>query len=157
MNGRWISVAAILLYGLTPAHAKFLNSDRATMQRLAQEHSNDMARRDQLDHAGFESRANRSARAENVAYDHSSKAMTIAQWSASPPHAANMRLAGCKGIASAVSRSGRRYWTMEIGQQVPEANETRSRVPFDFGIALALWERLWARYGNERKALTLGC
>jgi len=86
------------------------------MQRLAQEHSNDMARRDHLDHAGFASRAKQGARAENVAYGHSSKAMTIAQWSASPPHAANMRLPGCRGIASAVSHSGRRYWTMEIGQ-----------------------------------------
>jgi len=27
-----------------------------------------------------------------------------------------MRLHGCRGIASAVSRSGRRYWAMEIGR-----------------------------------------
>ena len=47
---------------------------------------------------------------------HSGKTMTIAQWWASPGHAANMLLPGCKGIASAVSRSGRYYWTMEIGQ-----------------------------------------
>jgi hypothetical protein len=39
----------------------------ATMQKLAQEHSNDMARRGSMDHAGFTDRARRGARAENVA------------------------------------------------------------------------------------------
>jgi uncharacterized protein YkwD len=112
MKSGLMVVAAILLCGLTPANAK---TDCQTMQRLAQEHANDMARRDRLDHAGFAGRAKRGARAENVAYGNSSKAMTIAQWSASPRHAANMLLSGCKGIASAVSRSGRHYWTMEIG------------------------------------------
>ena len=116
MKSGWIGMAAILIYGLTPANAKLLKTDCQTMQRLAQEHSNDMARRDRLDHAGFASRAKRGASAENVAYGHSSKAMTISQWRASPPHAANMLLSGCKGIAAAVSRSGRHYWTMEIGQ-----------------------------------------
>ena len=113
MKSGLMVVAAILLCGLTPENAK---ADCQTMQRLAQEHANDMARRDRLDHAGFASRAKRGVRAENVAYGNSSKAMTIAQWSASPLHAANMLLPGCKGIASAVSRSGRSYWTMEIGQ-----------------------------------------
>jgi len=37
------------------------------MQKLAQEHSNDMARRGSMDHAGFMDRARRGARAENVA------------------------------------------------------------------------------------------
>jgi uncharacterized protein YkwD len=114
MKSGWI-VVAVLVFGLTPANAKILKSSCHTMQQLAQEHSNDMARRNHLDHAGFASRAKRGARAENVAYGYSSKAKTIAQWLASPPHAANMRLPGCKGIASAVSSSGRRYWTMEIG------------------------------------------
>jgi uncharacterized protein YkwD len=113
MKFLWMGVAAILICGLTQANAK---SDCQTIQRLAQEHANDMARRDSLDHAGFASRAKRGARAENVAYGNSSKAMTIAQWWASAGHAANMRLPGCKAIASAVSRSGRHYWVMEIGQ-----------------------------------------
>ena len=39
----------------------------ATMQKLAQEHSNNMARRGSMDHAGFTDRARRGARAENVA------------------------------------------------------------------------------------------
>jgi uncharacterized protein YkwD len=86
------------------------------MQRLAQEHANDMARREQLDHSGFARRASQGARAENVAMGHSSKAKTIAQWWASPLHAANMLLPGCKGVASAVSRSGRYYWAMVIAK-----------------------------------------
>lgn len=40
----------------------------------------------------------------------------MALWRASPQHAANMRLPGCKGVAYAVSRSGRYYWAMEIAQ-----------------------------------------
>lgn len=99
--------------GLMPTTAK---TSCQTMQRLAQEHSHDMARRDHLDHDGFASRAKMGARAENVAFGYNTEGQTIAQWAASPPHAANMRLPGCKAIASARSRSGRRYWTMEIGQ-----------------------------------------
>jgi uncharacterized protein YkwD len=98
---------------LTPATAK---SSCQAMQRLAREHSLDMARRDHLDHNGFMSRAKRGARAENVAFGYDSERQIIALWQASPPHAANMLLPGCKAIASARSRSGRRYWTMEIGQ-----------------------------------------
>jgi uncharacterized protein YkwD len=115
MKSLWVGIAAILAFGLTPADAKILKTSCWTMQLLAQEHSSDMARRDHLDHAGFASRVKRGARAENVAYGHKSEARTIAQWSHSPRHAANMRLPGCRGIASAVSQSGRRYWTMEIG------------------------------------------
>lgn len=110
MKSFLIGVALTLLFGIELA-----NASCQTMRRLAQEHSIDMAHRDHLDHRGFASRAKRGARAENVAYGYNSQAKTIAQWAASPPHAANMRLPGCKGIASAVSRSGRRYWTMEIG------------------------------------------
>jgi uncharacterized protein YkwD len=110
MKSFLIGVALTLLFGIESA-----NASCQTMRRLAQEHSIDMAHRDHLDHRGFASRTKRGARAENVAYGYNSQAKTIAQWAASPPHAANMRLPGCKGIASAVSRSGHRYWTMEIG------------------------------------------
>lgn len=82
----------------------------SNMQRLAQEHSNDMARRGSLDHRGFSDRGRRGARAENVALA-SSKAQAMRLWHASPPHAANMRLPGCKAVASRG-----RYYTMEIGQ-----------------------------------------
>jgi uncharacterized protein YkwD len=105
-------IFAVALLGVTAANAK---SDCGLMKKLAQEHSNSMARRNSLDHAGFQSRARRGARAENVAFGYSTQSATIAQWWRSPPHAANMQLPGCKA-ASAISRSGRRYWTMEIGR-----------------------------------------
>ena len=57
-------MSPVLIFRLLTANAK------ADMQRLAQEHSNDMARRDR-----FAKRAKQGARAENVAYAHSSKAM----------------------------------------------------------------------------------
>lgn len=82
----------------------------AKMQQLAQEHSNDMAARRSLDHRGFEHRARRGARAENVALA-SSREGAMRLWRASPPHAANMALPGCRAVAN----SGR-YWTMEISQ-----------------------------------------
>jgi uncharacterized protein YkwD len=86
------------------------------MHVLAQEHANDMARRERLDHAGFAKRAARGARAENVAFGHASEAETLAQWRASSGHAANMRRPGCRAVAHAQSRSGRTYWVMEIGR-----------------------------------------
>ncbi|HMF22293.1 MAG TPA: CAP domain-containing protein [Pseudolabrys sp.] len=87
----------------------------ATMQKLAQEHSNDMARRGSMDHAGFMDRARRGARAENVAAGVNTRAAAIALWWSSPGHASNMRLPGCKAVAHAVGR-GVYYWTMVIGQ-----------------------------------------
>ena len=118
--------AALLLGGVMPAAAKD-KSDCALMQRLAQEHSNDMARRDSMDHGGFSERAARGARAENVAMGTKTKAETITVWWGSAGHAANMRLPGCKAVAFAVSRSGRRYWTMEIGRS-PAERAGRRRV-----------------------------
>jgi len=98
------------------------------MQHLAQEHSNDMARRESLDHAGFSVRAAKGARAENVAMGNKTQAATIAQWRASASHAHNMQLPGCKAVAYAVSRSGRYYWTMEIGQSAAEQRAGRRGV-----------------------------
>ena len=111
--------AMMFLAIIAPADAK-AKSDCALMQQLAQAHSNDMARRDSMDHAGFYSRATQGARAENVAMGSSTQAATMAQWRASSGHAANMRLPGCKAVAYAVSRSGRHYWTMEIGKSPAE-------------------------------------
>jgi uncharacterized protein YkwD len=105
-----------------PAQAQ---SDCAHMQQLAQQHSNDMARRERLDHAGFSDRAARGARAENVAMGNKSKGATMAQWHASAGHAANMRLPGCKAVAYAIGRSGRYYWTMEIGQSSGKQRHSR--------------------------------
>jgi hypothetical protein len=106
-----------LLAAAAPADAK---SDCALMQQLAQQHSNDMARRNSLDHSGFNDRAAKGARAENVAAGNKTKEATMAQWRASAGHAANMRLPGCKAVAYAVSRSGQHYWTMEIGKSPAE-------------------------------------
>ena len=106
---RFLALAVALL-AATPCYANC-----SQMHALAQEHSNDMARRDRLDHAGFYSRAMRGARAENVAYGVRTEGAAIAMWQSSPPHAANMRLRGCKAVAHACN--GRRcYWTMEIGE-----------------------------------------
>jgi Cysteine-rich secretory protein family len=104
----------IFITALVGSSAVSAKSDCGMMQKLAQEHSSSMARRNSLNHASFENRARRGARAENVAFGYSTRAATIAQWWRSPAHAANMRLPGCKEVASAVSRSGRRYWMMEI-------------------------------------------
>jgi uncharacterized protein YkwD len=115
MNLPWILCAALLLAASAPANAK-ARSNCGLMQRLAQQHSTDMARRESLDHSGFHSRAMQGARAENVAMGSTTRAGAMAQWRGSPGHAANMRLPGCKAVASAASRSGRRYWTMLIGK-----------------------------------------
>ena len=119
MKSAWLLCAAVLLAFSVPAEAN-AKSDCALMQRLAQEHSDDMARRDSMDHSGFYGRAVKGARAENVATGTKTKAETLAQWHASPRHAANMRLPGCKAVAYAVSKSGQHYWTMEIGKSPAE-------------------------------------
>ena len=114
MKLRWILCATMLLSIATPGYAKASNCQ--LMQQLAQQHSNDMARRNRLDHAGFHNRAKRGARAENVAMGSTTEAGAMAQWWASPRHAANMLLPGCKAVAHAISKSGRHYWTMLIGR-----------------------------------------
>jgi hypothetical protein len=119
MKSTWLCCAAVLLAFSVPAAAN-AKSDCALMQRLAQEHSNDMARRESMDHSGFYGRALKGARAENVAMGSKTKGETMAQWQASPSHAANLRHPGCKGVAFAVSKSGRYYWTMEIGKSPAE-------------------------------------
>lgn len=111
----WVLCAVVVLSTAAPGHAK-AKTNCQLMQQLAQQHSDDMARRNRLDHSGFYQRAKKGARAENVAYGSKTKAGTIAQWWASPGHAANMLLPGCKMVAYAVSKSGRYYWTMLIGQ-----------------------------------------
>jgi uncharacterized protein YkwD len=97
------------------AEARPIKASCAILQKLAQAHATDMARRERLDHAGLQQRAMQGARAENVAMGHPSRSQTLQQWRASPRHASNMRLPGCKAIAHAVSRSGRHYWAMVIG------------------------------------------
>ena len=115
MRTSWILCCGILLAVATPASAKD-KSDCALMQHLAQQHANDMARRNSMDHKGFHNRAKQGARAENVAWGSTTKAGAMAQWWTSPGHARNMLLPGCKAVAHAVSKSGRHYWAMVIGR-----------------------------------------
>jgi len=88
----------------------------SALYAMALEHARDMARRESLDHDGFYSyRGPHGAMAENVAVGCKTEACAIDVWMKSPPHRANMMLGGCQPVASAVSKSGRRYWAMEIG------------------------------------------
>jgi uncharacterized protein YkwD len=116
MHAAWFAPSVILALAFITAKASPAAANCGVLQTLAQAHANDMARRERLDHAGFGKRAAQGARAENVAMGYESKAATLAQWSMSPRHAANMRLPGCKAVARAQSRSGRYYWVMLIGK-----------------------------------------
>ncbi|HEY1473206.1 MAG TPA: CAP domain-containing protein [Pseudolabrys sp.] len=92
------------------------HADCSKLYALAQQHANDMARRDSLDHAGFmRKRGPRGAVAENVAVGCADEACVRQMWMKSPLHRANMMIGGCQATASAVSKRGRRYWAMEIG------------------------------------------
>jgi len=91
-------------------------ADCSSLHALAQQHANDMARRNSLDHAGFmQHRGPAGAVAENVAMGCATEACARRMWMQSQGHRANMMLGGCQAVASAVSASGRRYWAMEIG------------------------------------------
>ncbi len=105
-------VFALSAAGAGAAHA----AGCGTLHVLAQAHANDMARRESLDHNGFfRERGPRGAMAENVAVGCADEACARRMWMKSPPHRTNMMRGGCQAVASAVSKSGRRYWAMEIG------------------------------------------
>jgi Cysteine-rich secretory protein family len=107
----WSLLAVFCALGAGPCHANC-----AALYGLAQQHANDMARRNSLDHRGFmKQRGPAGASAENVAVGCDTEACARQAWMKSPRHRANMALGGCQAIASAVSKSGRRYWVMEIG------------------------------------------
>jgi uncharacterized protein YkwD len=88
----------------------------AGLTAMAATHSADMARRETLDHGGF--RETRGARAENVAYGCADSPCTIRQWIKSSGHRTNMLRADVTkyGLGSAVSKSGRKYWTLLVGE-----------------------------------------
>jgi hypothetical protein len=111
---RWLWFCAGFALYLLATNANAAGSC-AAMKALAQQHSNDMARRNSMDHDGFlEHRAPRGAHAENVMAGVKTEREAMAAWRASPPHAANMALPGCKGVAHACNKDGRCFWTMEI-------------------------------------------
>jgi uncharacterized protein YkwD len=59
----------------------------------------------------------RGVRAENVSYGCKDTACAIRQWAGSSGHRKNMLLHEVRsyGLAFADSRSGRRYWALELG------------------------------------------
>jgi uncharacterized protein YkwD len=88
------------------------------MASLARSHAEDMARREAMDHNGFmEQRGPAGARAENVAYGCNDAPCAVRQWVNSSGHRKNMLLADVTtyGLASAASKSGRRYWALILG------------------------------------------
>src|SRR5262245_20844502 len=123
---KFVSLLVLFFVVPTIAHASC-----ARIQALAQEHSNSMARRHSMDHAGFGSRAARGAVAENVAIGCKTRACTMQEWRNSPAHNANMNLPSstypCKMVASATSSSGTTYWTMEIGEDEAKAKLRKAK------------------------------
>ena len=105
----------IALALVSGAGVRAVQADCSQLYALAQQHANDMARRNSLDHAGFKRRGAAGAFAENVAVGCADEACARRAWMQSSHHRANMSLGGCQAIASAVGRNGRRYWAMEIG------------------------------------------
>jgi hypothetical protein len=114
----------------TPETATSLNGFRAShglgelrtdgaLVALASAHAADMAQRDSLDHNGFmTSRGPRGARAENVAYGCKESACVIQQWVNSSGPRKNMLIPSVTryGLASATSPSGKKYWTLLVGE-----------------------------------------
>jgi uncharacterized protein YkwD len=110
---------ATSLNGFRASHGLSQLRTDAALAALAAEHSADMARREALDHDGFMTgRGPRGARAENVAYGCRESACVIQQWVASSGHRKNMLIPNLTryGLASAVSPSGRTYWTLLVGE-----------------------------------------
>src|SRR5215212_3753439 len=110
---------ATSLNGFRASHGLSQLSTDGTLAALAGEHAADMARRDSLDHDGFMTRRGpRGARAENVAFGCKESACVIQQWVNSSGHRKNMLIPGLTryGLASATSPSGRKYWTLLVGE-----------------------------------------
>jgi uncharacterized protein YkwD len=109
---------ATSLNGFRTSHGLSELRTDGTLAALASEHAADMARRDSLDHDGFMThRGPRGARAENVAYGCKESACVIQQWGNSSGHRRNMLIPSITryGLASATSPSGKKYWTLLVG------------------------------------------
>ena len=110
---------ATTLNGFRATHGLSQLRTDATLTALASEHAANMARRDNLDHDGFMThRGPRGARAENVAYGCKDSACVIQQWVNSSGHRKNMLIPSLSryGLASATSVSGKKYWTLLVGE-----------------------------------------
>jgi uncharacterized protein YkwD len=110
---------ATSLNGFRTSHGLSQLRTDGTLAALASEHAADMARRDSLDHNGFMThRGPRGARAENVAYGCKETTCVIQQWVNSAGHRRNMLIPSLTryGLASAISPSGKKYWTLLVGE-----------------------------------------
>lgn len=110
---------ATSLNGFRASHGLGQLDTDSALTALASEHAADMARRDSLDHDGFMTRRGpRGARAENVAYGCKDSPCVIQQWVNSSGHRKNMLIPGLRryGLASATSSSGKKYWTLLVGE-----------------------------------------
>lgn len=106
-----------------------------SLMRMAREHSRSMARLQQLSHtiegrsfsvrlidSGYQSRA----AGENVAEGQVDAAEAVKDWMNSPGHRTNMMNVQYShiGVAVAVSKSGRRFYTQVFAQPSPLANSS---------------------------------
>jgi uncharacterized protein YkwD len=110
---------ATSLNGFRSAHGLSQLRVDPTLTAMASAHSAEMARRDNLNHDGFkENRGPRGARAENVAYGCKDTSCVINQWANSSGHRSNMLIPSLTryGLASATSASGKKYWTLLLGE-----------------------------------------
>lgn len=114
----------------TPALALDLNSFRranglpgvsqsATLDSLARAHAADLARRQSLDHDGFDARMDKvswSTAAENVLYGCADATCAFQLWANSSEHRANMLLPAVTqyGLGSARASNGQVYWVLEL-------------------------------------------
>lgn len=100
-----------------------------TLRKAAQQHADDMARRDYFDHQGKDGRQPRDRvlaagyryrmTAENIAFAPTSAEEVVKGWLASPGHCANImeRRFSELGVGVATgSKRGHIYWVQEFGQ-----------------------------------------
>lgn len=130
MDRRWTMslIVAALALAAAPAVALDLNSFRAqnglpamsstaVLSSLAKAHADDLARRQAMDHNGFQERMRGfNTAAENVAYGCDTADCVFQMWAGSPGHRANMLRGDIKhyGLASAKAANGQRYWVLEL-------------------------------------------
>ena len=101
-----ISLRSLAILWATMFCANPCYADCASLQALAQQHANDMARRNSLDHAGFmQHRGPAGAVAENVAMGCETEACARRMWMQSPPHRANILDPGFRDAGSGVPAS----------------------------------------------------
>src|SRR5260221_1372412 len=90
------SLRLLVVLCATIVGAESCYADCSSLHALAQQHANDMARRNSLDHAGFMARRGPAgAAAENVAMGCDTQGCARRMWMQSPAHPANMMVARC--------------------------------------------------------------